>query len=179
MFVVRPIWKHLLFWVLLAPLLLVESRALGEFLDKLALRDPSRSRQCIAEVTEHRGGEKDNIQIRYHFQIPGDPQQYSASDMTGRRNLWISITPATWEKVLQDNNRVSIGYLLSNPWVNEPVGIAGTPVVDSLFGWGLILAFDVFWAFETYLVVKTFRICRVAADERRECITRFWETREI
>jgi hypothetical protein len=179
MFVVRLRWKHFIHWILFAPLLLIEAKVVGEFLGKLALRDPERSRHCMGEVTEYQdGNKKDHILIRYHFQIPGDTQWYTASDMTGRRDLWITITPAAWEEALQNNKKISIRYLPNDPWVNEPDGIAGTPVLDSLCGWGMVLGFDLYWLFELYLVVKQYLICRAAADERRGCSLRFWETRE-
>jgi hypothetical protein len=178
-FGVRPVWRHFILWVLLAPLLLVEAGALREFFDLRTLQDLMRTRRTTAQIVESRKEHMDTTEIRYRFQVPDDPTWYSHSDMTGRKSLWVSVNNSAWENARRNDSRIEVVYLPENPWVNQPVSLAGTPVLDSFCGWGLFFSYDLLWIFETVIIVRNYLRCRQAAESMRPLRVHFWESREL
>lgn len=126
MFVVRPVLHHFLLWLALAPFLLIETRALDTALDRLALLDDQRARTTVAEVTDFTDGTR-RLQVRYRFRVPGDATDYSFTDVMGRQNLWTSITADSWQRARLNGDRIEVRYLPERPWINQPVGVAGSP----------------------------------------------------
>jgi len=178
MFVVRPVLKHFILWLALTPVFLLEAMALHEFFNALALRDPTRSQRVMAKVTEVRYNGSE-VLVRYRFRVPGSLEWYTASDMTGRKNLWIQLKPNAWEQAQKQDNQIEIVYLPENPWVNRPTEQAESPVANALCLWFTFFAIDVIWFWETYHIVRDYTRCLDAAAERRACSTRFWEVCEV
>lgn len=174
MFAVRPVFWHFIWWMLLAPLLLVELRALDGLRETLALRDAERARSVVAEVTEQRQSGIEHV-IRYRFRLAGDPTWYSATDMFGRRDLWVPLE----EQRAQQARRarmITVNYLPENPWANEPQGRAGNPVADSVASWLLFLLVDLLWLAETFLIARNYLHCQVAAERQQPARMRFWRS---
>lgn len=175
MYVVRPRVIHFASFFILLPLFIVEARALEEFIDTASLRDPSRTETVAAEVIDYRYFDAKD-EIKYRFRINGDETWYSASDMTGRRELWIPIIKSAWAAA-QQSQTIEVAYLPDDPWVNRPVEQAGHPLLDSLCGWGLLLLPDVVALFELTMIIRNFSRVRQAAQEGRFIRMRYWETR--
>lgn len=178
MFVVRPVAIHFAWWLILAPLLLIELRAFHALQETIALQDSSRARHAIAQVTDS-VDRAHGADIRYQFQVPGDPTWYSAADAIGRRNLWMSVSDAAIETARQREGRIEVSYLPENPWANQPSGQAGNPVADGAGGWLLFLLLDVVWLGETFLLARNYLRCLLAAERQQPCHVRFWRTRRV
>lgn len=71
--------------------------------------------------------------VRYRFRLPGSSQVYTASDSTGRRNLWMSIDSDLWRQVRQ-GRKISVAYLPGDPWANRPTESEGSPFGDAVAG---------------------------------------------
>jgi hypothetical protein len=57
-------------------------------------------------------------QVKYRFQ-PGDGGDwYSCGDITGRRDLWCTISLDGWRQ-LRETKQVEVRYLPENPWINK------------------------------------------------------------
>lgn len=69
-----------------------------------------------ATIEEVRDGEEGKKEVRYSFTIPQGTEIYSASDITGRRNLWIPIESSF---VSRGAKTIQVVYLPSDPWVNS------------------------------------------------------------
>ncbi len=176
MFTVRPILHHFILWLLLAPLFLVEAYALREFLQLLALQDPSRTQQVQAQVTAWRSG-ADGIEVRYQFHLDGNPQQYTATSINAfGGTVWVPINQQVWQRARQHGQHVMVTYLRNNPWINQPNGRVGSPLSDSFLAWVLFLVFDLLWIAETMWIVRNYVLCQAAAERREERHMRFWRS---
>ena len=180
MYTVRPILKDFILWTLLMPLFLLEGKALSRFLDEFALNNPENRNQIIAEIYDYREGNDNNIDIQYRFKLEGNPQQYSAfDDFLGKRyNLWRPISLETWEAI-KESRVIEVYYLKENPWINEPVDVAGVPLLDSFAGWAVILIYDLYWVYETYHIFKNYRRSQRDSEEGREKKYRYWKSQEL
>lgn len=173
MFAVRPVVWHFVWWLVLAPLLLLELRALQNLQDQLALNDPQQAQHVRAHVTGERSGTP--TMVRYSFELPGDATSYSATDMIGRRELWMPVDPAIAAHI-SGEKALDVIYLPGNPWVNQPAGRTGNPVADGIAGWVLFLLIDLVWAGETFLIARNYLRCTLAAERREPVRMRFWRT---
>jgi hypothetical protein len=174
-FVVRPVFRHFVWWLLFAPVVLFEIHALDHWLATRALEDPGRYHQAVADITAYNQTAY-AYNIRYTFRIPGDPEQYTAADLLGRTDLWTRVTREAWETARRDGDTLRVLYLPEQPWVNQPASIAGNPAFDSFGGWLIFLIFDLFWLFETWLIGRNFLRCQVAAERQQVQQVRFWRT---
>lgn len=174
MFAVRPVIWHFLWWALLAPLLLLELRALHELEQQLALRDGMRVEHVLATVTGYRNNGP-NAMIRYHFQRAGDSMVYSPTDLIGRRDLWMPVDSAVGLQARREKT-IDVTYLVENPWANQPRGRIGNPVADGFAGWVLFLLVDLAWVGETFLIVRNFLRCLLAAERQQPVRMRFWRS---
>jgi hypothetical protein len=178
LYVVRPIVRHFAGWVLLALLVLFEARAFQALANEFALHDPDRIARSVAQVTASRN-ESGDVEIQYRFQVGNNATWYSATDLTGRQNLWIAVTAPAWAEITGRNGLVEVVYLPQNPWANEPVGRAGDPIRDSVGMWLMILMVDAYSVYEGVQVVRQFVRCRDAAERGEPCRSRYWETRAV
>lgn len=174
MFSVRPVVWHFIWWLILAPLLLLELRALDSLREQIALYDSERIQRVRAEVTGQRD-EGVRAMVRYRFVLSGDPTTYSASDMVGRHELWIPVEPAALPRIEREK-RIEVAYLPENPWVNQPINRSGNPVADGVAGWLLFVLLDLVWVGETFLIVRNFLRCTTAAERRQPIRMRFWRS---
>jgi len=172
-FAVRPVVWHFAWWLLLAPLLLLELRALQNLEEQLALNDRQRTQYVRAVVTGQRGGTQ--AMVRYRFELPGDVTLYSATDIIGRRELWMPIDPAAVPRIRREQ-RIDVAYLPENPWANQPAGRTGNPVADGIAGWLLFLLLDLVWLGETFLLARNFLRCTTAAERQQPVRLRFWRS---
>ncbi len=180
MYVVHPILRHFFVWIILIPLVLVETSAFREFLNESALQDPAKTQEALGLITKYQKGDDEyTVEIQYRFQIPNDPTWYSASDMTGRRSLWIPVTRISWDTGVKAGNQIGVIYLKSDPWVNQPISRTGNPIGDSLCGWSLLLAADIYGLYELFLIIKNYVRCRKAAEQGQASRLRYWESREF
>jgi hypothetical protein len=176
MFAVRPIPQHFILWVLLAPLFLVETYALREFLQLLALQDASRTGQAQAQITDWRAS-IDGIEIRYQFHVDGSPQEYTATSINVFGGaVWVPISREAWQRARQQGQQVTVTYLRNNPWINQPNGRVGSPLGDSFLAWILFLVFDMLWIAETIWIVRNYMLCQAAAERREARRMRFWRS---
>jgi hypothetical protein len=177
MYVVKPRLHHFLWLVLLGPLVVFEGPVLVELLHQTALgRGITEVASVLGEVTETGHGSRGEPQLRYRFHVEADGPWYSASDMTGRRNLWTPVTPAGWNEARQ-TGRVSLRYLRRDPWANAPVERAGSPLVDISVALCMLIGLDAFAVYELHVVRANRRRCRLAAAENRARKVRYWESR--
>lgn len=177
MFVIRPVLWHFMWWVLLAPLLLIELYALHSLQEQFALTDPGLARTTLATVVEQRDNDGAAL-LRYEFRIPEDATVYSATDLAGRRELWTPVTPQAARQAA-NRNQIEIHYLADNPWANQPVGRAGNPVVDGFAGWVLFLLVDIIWLAETFVLVRNYARCVVASERQQPLTLRFWRSQRV
>ncbi len=178
MFVVRPVVQHFIWWALLAPLLLLELRALHNLQETLALQDSSRSRRVTASIVDHKDNGARPV-VRYEFQVPNDQTRYSAADTFGRRNLWMAVSDETLAKALASNRKLDVVYLADKPWINMPIGHTGNAVVDGFAGWLLFLIVDLLWLGETAMIAINFRRCLLAAERQQPYKVRFWQSLRV
>jgi hypothetical protein len=177
-FTVRPVVLHFALWVLLAPLFLLEARALEQLAQTLALQDTARIRRTLAEVTAERSGPS-GPEIRYQFTIAGRTERFAAMNTAGWGEPWVPLSPAAWERAHRQNGLVEVVYLPENPAANQPVARAGYPIGDSAFSWSLFLIVDLIWLVETTLMIRNFLRCQTAAERREACRMRFWRTAQL
>lgn len=174
MFTIRPVFRHFVLWLVLAPIILLEIKALARVFDLLALQQSQGARHTIAEVIDYREGPT-MVEIRYRFQIPGDPNAYTATDVIGRTDLWIPISQRIGQAV-QAQRQIQVTYLPHNPWINIPEGRLGRILEDSAAIWVMFLIFDLVWFTETFILLRNFKRCIVAAERRQPVRMRFWRT---
>ena len=174
MFVIRPVTWHFAWWLLLAPLLLLELYALHSLQEQFALTDPSHAHSVMATVVEQHDTGSESL-LRYEFQLPGDATIYSAADLAGRRELWTPVTAQAARQATMQN-QIEIRYLAENPWANQPVGRTGNPIADSFAGWILFLLIDIVWLAETMLIVRNYARVVVACERQQPLRLRFWRS---
>jgi len=177
LYTIRPNLRQFIFWVLLAPILLLEGKVSRNFIDTIALNNPEKRSEVTAQITATREPKAGEIYIQYRFQIPGSTAWYSRSDdlFEKRTGLVVPIKLSVW-KTVRDEMELQVYYLPEDPWVNKPVQRAGNPVGDSFAGWMLFLAFDLYWGYETIQIIKEYRLSRLAMENRQEERRRFWRT---
>lgn len=175
MFVLRPVPHHYVVWLLLAPLLLVEMHTFDALLLVVALQDSGRARTALAQVVEHRAGAQ-GPEIRYQFGAGG--AQYFARDGLGGSSLWVPINEAAWSEA-QRSGHIRVRYLPEDPWTNQPVGLVGHPVANSICMWGLFLLLDLAWVAETIVIARNFARCQAMVERRQPYRLRFWESRRV
>jgi len=176
-FVVRPVLRHFALWLLLIPFILVELHIFDLFQQTLMLQDPTRARQTSATILDARA-QNDGIDIRYTFQLSGDPTIYTASSLLGSSNSWTPITAQTWQQSSQQH-RITVTYLPQNPWINQPDGTQSHPVATSLLTWIVFVLFDLLGLAETFVMVRNFLAAQVAVERRRVERFRFWQSRRL
>lgn len=174
MYSVRPIMMHFALWGLLAPLFLLELRALSQLNATIALQDRSRVRTVLAAVTEDRHGSR-GPEIRYEFQVAGWGEQFRAMNTAGWGEAWIPISEEAWREVGRQR-QIMVVYLPESPAANQPIGRVGYPIGDSAFAWALFLLADLAWLFETAGIIRNYLRCQTLAERREERRLRFWRT---
>jgi hypothetical protein len=167
--------RHYIWWLLLAPLLLVEVHALHTWLDFSDLLDSDRSRRVTATVVGYRDTAR-SYYVRYQFQVDGDQTNFSASDLIGRTDLWVSVTPEAYERAKQQSNQLDVLYLADKPWINQPLEVAGSPLMNLVGAWLIFLVIDLLWVVETVVIGRNFLRCQLAAERREQVQLRFWRT---
>lgn len=175
MFRIQPVWRHFLWWLLLAPVLLVELQILDGWMHYKNLDDPNQTRTVEARITSSRdvtGG----YEIRYVFAPTGSQREFSSSDILGRSDLWVKITPAAFQAAHLNGNRIPVTYLADNPWINQVTGSTSSMFYDLFGAWVLFLIIDLVWAGETILIARNFVHCTTAAERREVVRMRFWRT---
>jgi hypothetical protein len=177
MLTVRPVLRHFLLWMALAPIIVLEIRAFARLQDLIALYQHNGVRRTVAEVIEYREGSR-ITEIRYRFRLPGDPTEYTATDAIGRADLW---TPISHEVVqaLRSGHALQVAYLPHNPWVNMPDGRLGRIIEDNAAIWVIFVLFDGVWIWETFVIFRNFQRCITAAERRQPVAMRFWRARMI
>jgi hypothetical protein len=85
-------------------------------------------------------------QVKYRFQTEAGGGEYSCGDVTGRRDLWCTISLEGWRQ-LRETKQVEVRFLPENPWINQ-LTLADVPspmpeaIIGILFGlapWGFLL----------------------------------------
>ncbi len=177
MYIVKPIKKHFLIWIVLLPFIFCEAPILKETISLFNLSIPSKTNVVDGIITNDRNGENGTKEIQYKFQIPGETTWYSGSDLTGRKNLWRPITSNAYNKAMEAQGTIQVVYLLENPWVNQPVGRAGYPLLwDDLFVWSIVFAMDIWTIIESIMIVRSYLQSRQAAENRIRYRGRYWES---
>ncbi len=70
--------------------------------------------------------------IRYRFTPPGSTSSYTATDGTGRENLWVEMADVeAWDEARR-TRRVEVMYLAGDPSVNRPVKVGDEPENDDI-----------------------------------------------
>lgn len=167
----QPIWAHLLPWVAFSLVWLAVPWAVENVVTQLALSDPSRTSQVAGEITERRLFEG-TVEVRYRFQVPGDPRWFSAADDTGRENLWI---PVHLDE-LADDVTLQVVYLPEDPRKNQPLNRAGSPRADALVGLGVIGGLCLAWCIGLVVVLRNRRRCLERANSGSPTSLLFWRT---
>lgn len=173
MFVVRPVLRHFLLWLLLAPLILVEMRALHLFTQALELQDSQRVEWAQATIVDHRI-RSDGPQIRYQFRLPNNSTMYHAVGLAGFNARWVPITEKVWEQA-QQSRVITVAYLPENPWANQPVGQEFL-VENSFVTWTVFLIFDLIWLAEMGFIVRNFFAAQTAAERQIPQRFRYWRS---
>lgn len=177
MFVVRPILRHFVLWLALAPLFLIESSALQMLTQTLALQDGRAAATAVARITAHRSTPQGE-EIRYAFEVPGSPETFHAVDLTRWGDLWVPVSTPVWQQALRDGRQIRVLYLPENPWVNQAAGQQGSPLGVSLLTWLFFLGVDLLWLAESWIIVRNYLRCQVAVERRQAERMRFWESRQ-
>ncbi|GAB4206604.1 MAG: hypothetical protein OHK0022_33880 [Roseiflexaceae bacterium] len=177
MFAVRPVLRHFLLWIALAPLFLIETYALKTFLQLLDLQSGRGTAVAVATITEQRRGPQGD-EVRYTFSVPGRTERYHAVDLTRWSNLWIPLGPEA-ERQARASGTIEVTYLRDNPWVNQVVGRRGYPLGDSFLTWLFFLVIDLVWLAETFVILRNYAYCQVAVERRQPQRLRFWESRHV
>lgn len=173
MFVVRPVPHHFLLWLLLAPLILVEIRALHLFTQALELQDAQHVQWAQATIVDHRI-RSDGPQIRYQFWTPNDSTIYHPVGLAGFTARWVPITEQVWEQA-QRSGSITVAYLPDNPWANQPVGQEFL-VENSFVTWTVFLIFDLIWLTEMGFIVRNFFAAQTAAERQIPQRFRYWRS---
>jgi hypothetical protein len=100
------------------------------------LRLRHEGRQVSAQVQDLRvmtDGANEEHEVQYRFSLPGAKTEFSRRDSTGRTDLWSRVPPDVWQQA-QITQTVAVLYLPSDPWVNHPVEVAGSPLADMATG---------------------------------------------
>jgi hypothetical protein len=172
---VRPVFWDFIPFVILLPIFIVEAWLLEGVFREIKVRDPSQIVIAKAEITEHKVGSNPREEdIHYRFQVEGDPTWYSATDITGRRNLWIPITTAAWLNASQNGMTIPVAYALEDPWINRPVDQAGIPLGDSICLWSFVFVIDLVSFWEFFTIIRHYLRCRDAAKRGLYYRLRYW-----
>ncbi|HEU4328786.1 MAG TPA: hypothetical protein VFS21_36950 [Roseiflexaceae bacterium] len=177
MFAVRPVLRHFLLWIALAPLFLIEMGALKTFLQLLDLQAGRGTVVVVAAVTDRRRGPQGE-EVRYSFSVPGRSERYHAVDLTRWSNLWIPLGPEAGQRARAEDT-IEVVYLRDNPWVNQAVGRRGYPLGDSFLTWLFFLVIDLLWLAESFVILRNYAYCQVAVERRQPQRLRFWESRRV
>lgn len=177
MYTVRPIAHHFVFWLLLAPLFLLEARALEQLAQTLALQDGTHTRTVLADITAHHMGSR-GPEIRYQFQVQGSTERYTEMNTAGWGVTWVPVSAEAWAAAEQ-SGKIPVKYLPEDPRANQPVERLGHPIGDSLFSWIVFLFVDLIWLFETCVMLSNYVRCLVAAERRQPARLRFWKSRQL
>jgi hypothetical protein len=164
----EPIWAHLIPWVAFALVWLVLPWTAENVVTQLALSDSSRTPQVAGEITERRLFDG-TVEVRYRFQVPGDTRWFSASDGTGRENLWIPV-----QGDVTDDVTLQVVYLPEDPRKNQPVNRAGSPRIDALFGLGVVIGLCFAWCVGLVVVLRNRRRCLELANSGSPSSLWFW-----
>lgn len=178
MFTVRPVLRHFVLWLALAPLFLAETYALQTFEQVLALQNEQGVATALARITAHRPTPQGE-EIRYEFQVPGRPETFHAADMTRWGSLWVPVGAEVWQAAQRNGRQISVTYLPENPWVNQAAGRQGYPLGDSFLTWLFFLGIDLIWLTETWFIARNYLRCQVAVERRQAERMRFWESRRL
>ncbi len=180
MYHVRPVLRDFALWLIMTPLFLVEILAFQSLQQNLALDDPAQVRQTFGQVVEYRQSHQfnrpDRYEVRYCFHIPNDPTCYTSNNGFGQHNLPVDIDPHEWQESQQNNNRLLIRYLLSDPSINRPEA-QFNQVPASVFLWAVLLVHNGNWFIELFHICRNYLRCLAAAEQQQVCIVRFWRTR--
>ncbi len=174
MFAVRPVFRHYLLWLMLAPVFLIEAYTLHLFVQTLALNDADRTATATAQVEDVRPGAS-GTEVRYRFSVVGRPESFFPTDLLGQTNRWIPIDAPTAARAMRSGT-VEVRYLPENPWVHRATGRLGSPLADSFFTWGLILLVDVVWVAETLIILRNYAYAQASAERQQVAQFRFWRT---
>jgi hypothetical protein len=177
MFVLRPVPHHFLFWLLLAPLLLVEVYTLDALLRVVALQDPARAQVATADVLELRDGQS-GPEVRYQFRAPNGEGLFFARGTLGAGNQWVAISEAAAAEARRSGT-LPIAYLPEDPWTNQPLGRQGHPVANSFCLWGLFLLLDLVWIAESIVIARNYVHAQAMVERRTPHRARFWESRQL
>jgi hypothetical protein len=176
MYVVKPRLAHFTWLLLLGPLVVFEAPVFHELLQQIALDRGASAAVVQGKVTEFGKGPNGELNLRYRFRTTSDGPWYSATDATGRRDLWIAVAASAWSEAAT-TGVVAVTYLRSDPWVNRPVARTGSAVADISAALAMLVGLDVFALYEMYMVRANFRRCQLAASQYRACRVRYWESR--
>ena len=96
-----------------------------------------RGVQVTARVTEARTDEfrgATTFELRYAFEVPGNPRTFTLTDETGRENLWATTDGQPEWELAQQTGRVQVLYLPDDPTINRLVTRHGHPLGDPATG---------------------------------------------
>lgn len=93
-------------------------------------------------IVERRSGT--DYQLHYTFEVQG--VTYSATDATGRAELWQSVPEDVWS-ASQESGTLRVRYAPEDPWVNAPIDEAPGSMGDHIAGLvlGLVLIAGAIW----------------------------------
>jgi hypothetical protein len=92
-----------------------------------------RGVQVTARVTEARKDEirgAPSFEIRYAFEVAGNPRTFTLTDETGREDLWATTDGQPEWELAQQTGRVQALYLPDDPTINRLVTRRGHPLGD-------------------------------------------------
>ncbi len=177
MYIIPPNFRHFITWLILLPMIVVESITFKGFYNQYLLNNSINTDKVVAEITEHREWHDNIIEIRYKFQVSNDQTWYSASEvLTKKQNLWMAITDSVWKDAINRGNLIEVIYLKDNPWVNKPISQAGIPMWDSLCLWSLIFAIDAYSLYEFIIIIRNYFYCQRAAERQKNCQLKYWKS---
>jgi hypothetical protein len=91
----------------------------------------------------------DSYDVQYQFSLDDGTGPYTASDATGRRNLWCSLAKPDYDAAIA-SGKIDILYLPQNPWVNRPLRSESTDL-------GTLVIIDLLWLVSTLVAFGVIR----------------------
>ena len=93
-------------------------------------------------IVERRSGT--DYQLHYTFEVQG--VTYSATDATGRAELWQSVPEEVWS-ASRESGSLRIRYAADDPWINAPIDEVPGTMGDHIAGLvlGLVLIAGAIW----------------------------------